>query len=69
MAGANAAEKDVDTWEAKYIKAQHIIVTRLTDNLTVHMLNCISASEIWKKLHTVYEQRGDSSGHFVQQQF
>ena len=27
---ANGAEKDVDAWVAKYIKVQHIIVTRLT---------------------------------------
>ena len=26
--GANAEKKDVDTWVAKVIKAQHIIVTR-----------------------------------------
>ena len=49
----NAEEKDVDTWVAKDIKAQYIIVMRLTDNVTVHVLNCISAREIWKKLHTV----------------
>ena len=51
--GANAEAKVVDAWVSKYIKAQHIIVMRLTDNVIVHVLNCISASEIWKKLHTV----------------
>ena len=59
----------MDTWLAKDIKVQHIIVTRLTDNVTVHVLNCISAREIWKKLHTVYEQKGDTSVNMVQQQF
>ena len=66
---ANAAAKDVDAWVAKDIKGQHIIVTRLTDNVTVHVLNCISAREIWKKLHTTFEQKGDTSVHMVQQQF
>ena len=59
----------MDAWVAKDIKAQHILVTRLTDNVTVHVLNCISASEIWKKLHIVYAQKGDTSVHMVQQQF
>lgn len=42
---------------------------RLSESVMLHVLTCSSAAEMWRKLHSVYEQKSDTSVHMVQQQF
>ncbi|KAK9687011.1 hypothetical protein QE152_g36763 [Popillia japonica] len=56
-------------WLTKDAKAQSLIVTRLSEEVMLHILTCGSANGMWRKLHSVYEQKSDTSIHIVQQQF
>ncbi|KMQ86138.1 copia protein, partial [Lasius niger] len=63
------AEADLSAWLKEDSKAQSLIVTRLSESVMLHVLTCTSAAEMWRKLHSVYEQKSDTSIHMVQQQF
>ncbi|CAL1681113.1 unnamed protein product [Lasius platythorax] len=62
-------EIDLRAWLKEDSKVQSLIVTRLSESVMLHVLTCTSAAEMWRKLHSVYEQKSDTSIHMVQQQF
>lgn len=65
-------EEDVNAYKRfmeKDCKAQDVIVSRLEEGPLSHVLTCESASEIWTKLHTVYEQKSEVSLHLLQRKF
>ena len=48
-------------WELNDSKAQTHIVTSLGQEPLLHIMNCETASEMWKKLETIYEQKSQTS--------
>ncbi|KAL0842477.1 hypothetical protein ABMA28_014571 [Loxostege sticticalis] len=56
-------------WQSKDAKAQALIVTRMSEDVMVHLLTCKTAAEMWRKLASVYEQKSETSRHIVQQRF
>ncbi|KAK9702958.1 hypothetical protein QE152_g29610 [Popillia japonica] len=53
------AGQEKGTWLTKDAKAQSLIVTRLSEEVMLHILTCGSANGMWSKLHSVYEQKSD----------
>ena len=49
--------------------AQRVIVTTLTGNPMIHLVNLENAKEMWKNLVSVYEQKCEASLHILQQQW
>ena len=47
---------------------QCVIAISVDEKLFLHIINCESAKDIWKKLESVYEQKSDTSVHIVLQQ-
>ncbi|CAH2097113.1 unnamed protein product [Euphydryas editha] len=64
---ANATEKLA--WETNDAKAQTLLVTRMTEEVMLHVITCTSSSEMWRKLQSVYEQKTETSVHIIQQRF
>ncbi|CAG9561550.1 unnamed protein product [Danaus chrysippus] len=56
-------------WANKDAKAQSLIVTRMTDDVMLHIISCSTSAEIWRKLLSVHEQKTETSNHIVQQRF
>lgn len=50
-------------------KAQRIIVTALGKDAMLHVMNCGTAYEMWKKLESVYEQKSTVTKHMIQERF
>lgn len=63
----NKAEQAI--WESKDAKAQTLIVTRMTEDVILHIISCSTSAEMWRKLLSVYEQKTETSIHIVQQKF
>lgn len=59
--------KLVAAYEKKDISAQRILVTTLGEQPLSHIVTCNSASEMWTKLQSVFEQKSNQSIHFLQQ--
>jgi hypothetical protein len=62
-----AAEKT--TWEARDAKAQTLLVTRMSEEVMLHLITCTTSTQMWNKLLSVYEQKSETSIHIVQQRF
>ncbi|KAJ8720626.1 hypothetical protein PYW08_006091 [Mythimna loreyi] len=60
---------DRNAWETKDAKAQTLLVTRMSEDVMVHLVTCATAFEMWKKLLSVYEQKSETSIHIIQQRF
>lgn len=56
-------------WENKDAKAQTLIVTRMTENVMLHIISCSTSAEMWRKLQSVYEQKTETNIHIIQQRF
>ncbi|GBP19525.1 hypothetical protein EVAR_102073_1 [Eumeta japonica] len=56
-------------WEVKDAKAQLLMVTRMTEDVMLHIITCTSSTEMWRKLLCVYEQKSETSIHIIQQRF
>ncbi|KAF2889494.1 hypothetical protein ILUMI_16679 [Ignelater luminosus] len=50
-------------------KAQAMIISSIDKTVLVHLMNCSTASEMWSKLVTLYEQKSTLSVYLLQQQF
>ncbi|GBP10816.1 Retrovirus-related Pol polyprotein from transposon TNT 1-94 [Eumeta japonica] len=57
------------TWETQDGRAQTLIVTRMTEEVMLHIISCDTAAAMWRKLLSVYEQKSETSIHIVQQRF
>lgn len=60
---------DRTRWETQDAKAQTLLVTRMSEDVMIHILSCETSAEIWRKLLSVYEQKSETSIHIVQQRF
>lgn len=58
-----------EQWLKKDAKAQSLIVTRMSESAMIHILTCESVRDMWKKLHSVFEQKSSTSSHILQQRF
>lgn len=56
-------------YDKKDITAQRILITALGEQPLTHIITCNSASEMWSKLVSVFEQKSSQSIHFLQQKF
>lgn len=56
-------------WLKKDARAQGVIVTRLSNKTMLQITSCVTAKDMWDKLHTIYEQKSDGSVHLLQQKF
>lgn len=56
-------------WKKKDTKAQEILVMRMEETPTSHLLTCQNAHQMWNKLLSVYEQKSTVSVHLLQQKF
>lgn len=63
----DATERTI--WESKDAKAQTLLVTRMSEDVMIHLVTCTTSSEMWKKLLSVYEQKSETSIHIIQQRF
>lgn len=61
--------EEYEKWMNKDAKAQSILVTRISEKVLAQIVSCQTSKEIWNKLHTVFEQRGELSVHILQQKF
>lgn len=41
----------------------------MTENVMLHIISCTTSAEMWRKLHSVYEQKTETSIHIIQQRF
>lgn len=60
---------DRNAWETKDAKAQTLLVTRMSEDVMLHLVTCTTAFEMWKKLLSIYEQKSETSIHIIQQRF
>lgn len=60
-----AAERTV--WESKDAKAQSLLVTRMSEEVMIHLISCTTAGEMWNKLLSIYEQRSETGKHILQE--
>lgn len=58
-----------EAFEKGDIKAQRAIVTTIEKEAMLHLVNCKTSAEMWSKLKSVYEQKSETSVHFLQQKF
>ncbi|CAH2099402.1 unnamed protein product [Euphydryas editha] len=56
-------------WESADAKAQTLLVTRMTEDVMIHLISCTTSAEMWRKLLSVYEQKSETSIHILQQRF
>lgn len=59
----------VTAWNKNDIKAQRAISSTIEKEPLLHIVNCKSAAEMWAKLKSVYEQKSETSVHYLQQKF
>ncbi|KAI8433502.1 hypothetical protein MSG28_015534 [Choristoneura fumiferana] len=62
-------EKQRTLWEAQDAKAQTLLVTRMSEEVMLHIISCETSAEMWRKLLSVYEQKSETSIHILQQRF
>ncbi|CAG9101475.1 unnamed protein product [Plutella xylostella] len=62
-------KSEIEKWEVKDAKAQNLIVMHVSEKIIPQISNCQSACEIWSKLLTIFEQKGELSVHILQQKF
>lgn len=63
------AGEEYGKWLKRDSKAQSIIVSRLSENVMIHILACDTAEQMWKKLLSVFEQKSTLSIHLIQERF
>lgn len=56
-------------YEKKDITAQRVLITTLGEQPLTHIVTCNSASEMWSKLQSLFEQKSEQSINFLQQKF
>lgn len=59
----------INSWKKLDGAARRIIVLTVSENVLIHIINCKTAKEMWKKLHKVYENKNETSKHMVQKQW
>lgn len=67
--GVDAYATKLAAWKKKEFKAQRIITGTLSKKVVLHVQNCKSSKEMWDKLNLVFERKGATSKHLLQEQF
>lgn len=71
--GTEVKPEDTDKTYAGFIKkdakAQEVLVSRMEPGPMSHIISCVSAKEMWDRLHIIYEKKSNVSIHLLQQQF
>lgn len=62
-------ERQTAEWKKLDGAARRIIVTLVSENIMVHIMNCKCAKDLWQKLHEVFENKSETSRHILQQQW
>ncbi|PZC70387.1 hypothetical protein B5X24_HaOG216856, partial [Helicoverpa armigera] len=62
-------EAQRNRWEAQDAKAQTLLVTRMSEEVMLHIISCETSASMWQKLLSVYEQKSETSIHILQQRF
>lgn len=69
----DAADKEHDKklveWTKNDAKAQKIIVNSCGSKVLIHLCNCSTASQMWTKLHSVFEQSNEAAKQLLQEKF
>ncbi|KAF6203467.1 hypothetical protein GE061_001798 [Apolygus lucorum] len=74
-AGETDAETDarfkneLKVWKLKDAKCKKTIISVVGKAPMLHLMSCESASDMWAKLHSVYEKTGVTSLHMIQKKF
>lgn len=61
--------KEVKKWIKRDGTAQKTIVTTVSNQPLLHIINCSTSKEMWDKLHQVYENKNQASVHMLQRQW
>lgn len=61
--------KEREKWDDLDMRAQRIIVTTVSQQTLLHLVNCSMSKDMWEKLLSVFEQKSETSVHFLQQKF
>lgn len=56
-------------WKKNDAKTQKIIVNSCGSSVLIHICNCLTAREMWTKLHSVYEQSNESAKQLLLEQY
>lgn len=62
-------EKKLEKWNKLDSSAQKIIVQTVSRQCMLHIINCQTAKEMWDKLHSIYENKSETSKHCLQQKW
>ncbi|XP_047033011.1 uncharacterized protein LOC124639612 [Helicoverpa zea] len=62
-------EAQRNRWMAQDAKAQTLLVTRMSEEVMLHIISCETSASMWQKLLSVYEQKSETSIHILQQRF
>lgn len=57
------------TWKKADAMVQKVIATSVGQQPMLHIINCTTGREMWRKLTDIYEQRSESSIHMLQQRW
>lgn len=49
--------------------AQKLIITSISEKVSLYIINCITAHEMWIKLHDIFESKNEASIHILQKQW
>lgn len=64
-----SSQEERAVWEKQDVKAQTLLVTRMSESVMLHVISCTTSSEMWRKLLSIYEQKSETSIHIKQQRF
>lgn len=64
-----AYQRELKTWQKLDGTAQKLIVLHVSEQCLLHIINCESAYEMWRKLQSIYEGRTETSIHLLQQKW
>lgn len=62
-------DKNIVEWTKNDAKAQKIIVNSCGSKILIHLCNCSTADQMWKKLHSVFEQSNEAAKQLLQEKF
>ena len=65
----DAANRARAAWIIKLDSTAQRIIATLDEKPLLHIINCETAKDMWKKLESVYEQKTDTSAHILLQQW
>lgn len=65
---ADSAE-NIAKWKIKDARAQEALVVRMDDNILSHIMQCVSAKDMWDKLENIFERKSEVGIHLLHEQF